>query len=92
LWLTWIAAGVPGYWLGALVTNPHAFGLDLLIVFTFTATLVPILKRTRQFMPLAVSGLVAVAVSYLAPGYWFIAAGAIAGALAAAFWTPKGAP
>ena len=92
LWLTWITAGVPGYLLGALVSNPRAFGLDLLIVFAFTATLVPILKRTRQFMPFAVSGLVALAVSFLTPGYWFVAAGAIAGALAAAFRNPKAAP
>jgi len=85
LWLTWIAAGVPGYLLGALVADPRAYGLDLLIVLAFTATLVPILRRTRAYAPFLVSGAVALAASALLPGYWFIVIGALAGACAGAF-------
>lgn len=94
LWLTWIAAGVPGYLLGALVSDPRAYGLDLLIVLAFTATLVPILRRTRAYAPFLVAGAVALAASALLPGYWFIVIGALSGACAGAFWPPRkaGAP
>lgn len=85
LWLTWIAAGVPGYLLGALVSDPRAYGLDLLIVLAFTATLVPILRRTRAYAPFLTSGAVALLASLILPGYWFIVIGALSGAFAGAF-------
>ncbi|HEY8580658.1 MAG TPA: AzlC family ABC transporter permease, partial [Beijerinckiaceae bacterium] len=89
LWLTWIVSGLPGYLVGSLVTDTRAFGLDLIIVLTFTATLVPILARTRDFLPLVVSAVAAVAASVLLPGYWFIVVGALAGAGAAAVAGPR---
>ena len=39
LWLAWAIASMPGYFIGALIDNPRTYGLDLLIAFTFTATL-----------------------------------------------------
>ncbi len=85
LWATWIFSSVPGYFIGSLVREPRAFGLDLIIVLTFTATLVPILARTRDFLPFAVSAATAIVASLVLPGFWFIPIGAISGALAAAF-------
>ncbi|MDB5570925.1 MAG: branched-chain amino acid transporter permease [Hyphomicrobiales bacterium] len=85
LWATWTASSVPGYFIGSLVREPRAFGLDLIIVLTFTATLVPILARTRDFYPFLVSAGAAVVASLALPGYWFIPIGALSGAVAAAF-------
>ncbi len=89
LWATWVVAGVPGYLLGSLVQDTRAFGLDLIIVLTFTATLTPILKRTRDWLPLVVSAGAAIAASLALPGYWFIVIGALAGAGAAAAVGPR---
>lgn len=89
LWFVWVASSVPGYLIGSLVTNPRAFGLDLIIVLTFTATLVPILARTRDFLPFVVAAICALAASYVLPGFWFIAIGALTGAGVAAAVGPR---
>jgi len=89
LWAIWVVAAAPGYFLGALIDNPRAFGLDLLIALTFAATLTPILKRTRDFLPFGVAGAVGLATALLIDGYWFIPVGALSGALAAAIAGPR---
>lgn len=89
LWLVWIAASLPGYFIGALIADPRVYGLDLLIAFTFMATLTPILRRSRDYLPFVVGGAVALAVSLVLDGFWFIPAGAVAGALAAAIVGPR---
>ena len=85
LWLTWSLASVPGYLVGALVSEPRTFALDLIVPLMFTATVTPILARTARYRAFIVSGLVALAASLLLPGYWFIVIGALAGAAAGAF-------
>jgi predicted branched-subunit amino acid permease len=53
------------------------------------ATLTPILRRSRDYLPFVVGGAVALAVSLVLDGFWFIPAGAVAGALAAAIVGPR---
>jgi 4-azaleucine resistance transporter AzlC len=84
LWVVWVAATLPGYLAGSLVTDPKRFGLDLIMPVFFAAMLVPLWKGARPARPWAVAGAVAVVVHWLVPGYAFIVAGALAGAAAGA--------
>jgi predicted branched-subunit amino acid permease len=83
LYVTWLIAAIPGYLLAAWLADPKTWGLDMLIPTFFAALLVPAWKGARHAVPWAVSGLVAVAVQALVPGYWFMVAGALAGAATA---------
>lgn len=82
IWVVWVIAAVPGYLIGALITNPRAIGLDLVVPAFFTAMLVPLWKKPAQTIGWLVAGLVSVAVWALVPGHWYVLAGAIAGSVA----------
>lgn len=83
LWLVWIAATGPGYVLGALVTDPKRFGLDLVMPIFFTVMLVPLWRGPRGAIPWVVAGASALLMAKLVPGWWYIIAGAVAGSVAA---------
>ncbi len=85
LWVFWVPATAAGYVLGALITEPQRFGLDLVMPIFFVAMLVPMWRGARKAMPWAVAGAVALAVQLLAPGYWYMIAGALAGSIAGGF-------
>ena len=87
-WLLWLAATLVGFLLGGLVADPRRYGLDLVIVFTFAAMAVPLLKRATSVLPYVVTALVSVAMALALPGFWFIVCGALAGALTAALRHP----
>lgn len=89
LWSMWVAASTPGYFIGSLISDPRAYGLDLFIAFTFAAILTPILARSRDFLPAGVGAVVGLAASVALDGYWFIAIGALAGAVGAALAGPR---
>ena len=82
LWMIWVASTVPGYLLGALVSDPKRLGLDLVLPCFFMVMLVPMWRGTRRAIPWAAAGATALAVAELVPGWWFIVAGAIAGSIA----------
>ena len=81
LWLIWIAGTVCGFLLGALVTDPQRYGLDLVMPVFFVVVLVPLWRGTRRAVPWAVAGAFAVLAARFLPGSWYIIAGAIAGAV-----------
>ena len=83
-----MACTIPGFLAGALVPEPKRFGLDLVMPIFFAAMLVPLWKGFRPARPWAFAGLVALVVHGFVPGYAFILAGALAGALAAALLDP----
>jgi len=83
LWLTWIAATVPGHALGGIVTDPTRFGLDLVMPCFFVVMLVPLWRGSRAAISWLVSGAVAVLTAQLLPSWWFIMAGVIAGSVTA---------
>ncbi len=66
------------------LTDPKRYGVDLVMPAFYAAMLVPAWKGPRRAIPWLVSGVVALAVHWLAQGWWFIIAGALAGSLAAA--------
>jgi predicted branched-subunit amino acid permease len=89
LWCAWTLATLPGYLAGALVANPRAFGLDLVMPVFFCAMLVPLWRGFMPAVPWMVAGAVALAVQALGGGYAFIVVGALAGALSAALLPEK---
>jgi predicted branched-subunit amino acid permease len=90
LWVVWGAVTIPGYLISSLVPDPKLFGLDLVMPLFFILMLVPMWKSRADLVPWCVAGAVASLVWMVVPGYAFIVAGALAGALNAAF-LPEGA-
>ena len=84
-WLLWFGSAMPGYLLGALVSDQRAFGLDVIMPAFFIAMLVPLWRGARRALPWVVAGGVALLVAALVPGWWFIIAGSLAGGVAGGF-------
>lgn len=84
-WVLWVASTVPGYLLGALVSDQKTFGLDVIMPAFFVAMLVPLWRGARRAIPWAVAGAVALLVAALIPGWWFIMAGSVVGGIAGGF-------
>jgi predicted branched-subunit amino acid permease len=61
------------------VTQPRAYALDMILPVFFAAMLAPLWRGVRPALPWLASGIVALLVQRLVPGYAFIAAGAAAG-------------
>jgi predicted branched-subunit amino acid permease len=81
LWVAWVATTIPGHLAGSLVADPKAFGLDLVMPLFFAFMLVPMWRGVRAAVPWAVAAAVGLLVQALVPGYAFIVAGALAGAI-----------
>jgi 4-azaleucine resistance transporter AzlC len=84
-WLLWVGSVVPGYLLGAMVTDQKTFGFDVIMPAFFVVMLVPLWRGARRAIPWAVAGGVALVVAALVPGWWFIIIGSVAGAIAGGF-------
>ncbi len=83
-WIVWVAATIPGLLAGSLVVEPARFGLDLVMPVFFAAMAVPLWRGARvSGLPWATAGIVAALFAALVPGYVFIVAGAVAGAVVA---------
>jgi predicted branched-subunit amino acid permease len=80
-WCIWVLAAAPGYWLGASLVDPRAYGFDLVMPVFFVAMLVPLWRSPRGAIGWIVGGGVALAVDQLFGGYWYVLAGALAGAV-----------
>jgi 4-azaleucine resistance transporter AzlC len=84
-WLLWVASAIPGYLLGALVTDQRAFGLDVIMPAFFAAMLVPLWRGARRAIPWAIAGGTALLAATIIPGWWFIIVGSVAGGIAGGF-------
>lgn len=85
LWVVWAIATGGGYMLGALVSDPRRYGIDLVMPIFFAAMIVPLWRGRRGMVPWVVAGLVALITARLVDGYAFIIVGSLAGALTGAF-------
>lgn len=85
LWLLWVTTSALGHVLGALVADPRAYGIDLVMPIFFASMLVPLWRGRRAALPWVVAGLVALVTAKLVDGYLFIVVGALSGALVGAF-------
>ena len=82
LWLLWMSATSAGYWFGALIANPRAVALDLVMPVFFGTMLIPLWRGYRRAIGWVIAGTVAFAIHALFGGWWFIVVGALAGAAA----------
>ena len=84
-WAVWVAATGPGYLAGALVTDPKRYALDLVMPLFFATMAVPLWRGLgNSAAPWAVAAAVGYGVQTLTPGYLFIVAGSLAGAIVGA--------
>lgn len=82
IWLTFVPSTAIGQVFGSLLTNPRPYGVDMILPLYFVALLAPMFESARRSVPWAIAGLVAIAVQYVVPGFWYIIAGTLAGAIA----------
>jgi predicted branched-subunit amino acid permease len=85
LWVVWVTSAIPGYLLGAFISDPKRFGFDLVLIVFFAAMFVPLWRGARRAIGWVVAGVVAVIVSFVVPGWWFIVIGALTGSIVGAF-------
>jgi 4-azaleucine resistance transporter AzlC len=81
MWCIWVLSVAPGYWLGASLADPRTYGFDLVMPVFFAAMLVPLWRGLRGSIGWIVGGAVALAADQLFGGYWYVLAGALAGAV-----------
>lgn len=81
----WLAAVSAGYFLGVLIANPKAIGLDLVMPVFFAAMLVPIWRGPSNLVPWLTAAVVSLMFYWLVPGWWYVVAGALAGSIAGGF-------
>ncbi len=86
IWLVFVPATGIGQVFGSLLANPKAFGIDLILPLYFVALLAPMFESLRRSLPWAIAGAVAVVVQHFVPGFWYIIAGTLAGAIAGGFF------
>ena len=84
LWLAWVSSTTIGRLAGALIVDPAALGLDVVLIGTLIALLVGMWEGRRSLLPWLAAGVTAVIASRLLPGTWYIGAGCLAGSLLAA--------
>ncbi len=85
LWALWVAATIPGYLFGTFISDPKRFGFDLMLPIFFVAMAVPLWRGYRRAIGWAIAGAVALLVSQLVPGWWFIVVGALTGSIIGGF-------
>jgi predicted branched-subunit amino acid permease len=83
-WFAWMASTLAGRLLGAVIADPRAWGIDFAFTATFLALLFGMWKGRGDIVPWAVGGLVAILVSRLVPGQWYVIAGGLSGSLVGA--------
>ncbi|MDB5655928.1 MAG: putative branched-chain amino acid transport protein AzlC [Tardiphaga sp.] len=83
LYFVWLFSAIPGFLLAEQLTDPRKYGVDLVMPAFYAAMLVPAWKGPRRAIPWLASGIAALLVHYLLPGWWFIIAGAVSGAVTA---------
>jgi predicted branched-subunit amino acid permease len=84
----WISATCAGYFAGRMISDPRVYGLDLVMPVFFGVMLVPLWRGARRALAWVIAGAVALVTEHFVPGWWFIIAGSIAGALAGGFLSP----
>jgi predicted branched-subunit amino acid permease len=85
IWFVWVLSALPGYWLGAAVGDPRAFGLDLIVPAFFVAMLATLWRGRRPALSWLAAAVVAIAADQIFGSFWYLIAGALAGGIAGGF-------
>jgi 4-azaleucine resistance transporter AzlC len=86
LYLTWITFTTVGAMIGPVIGDIEAYGFQMAFPAVFLVLLRGTWKGMRRARPWLVSLVAAAAVYLLVPGAWYVAAGAVAGLIAAYGW------
>lgn len=81
IWAFWVAATAAGAVAGGLLGNPVTYGLDFVLTAVFLALVVGFWEGRDSLAPWTVAAAVALGVSVLVPGRWYILAGGLAASL-----------
>jgi predicted branched-subunit amino acid permease len=84
-YVIWLAATAAGYFAGALVPDPRAIALDLVMPVFFAAMLVPLWRGPKFALAWVIAGVVALLVYSFVDGWWYVIAGSLAGIIAGGF-------
>lgn len=80
-WIAWVGSTLTGRLLGAVIDDPATYGLDFAFTATFLALLFTMWKGRGDLVPWLTGGLIAIGVSQIVPGTWYIIAGGLGGSL-----------
>lgn len=80
----WCTGTLLGHRLGTVVADPEMYALDFVFVAVFTALLMSLWRGKSDIIPWMVAASLAMFVYCMLPGKWYIVAGGVGGALAAA--------
>jgi predicted branched-subunit amino acid permease len=85
IWVTFVSATAIGVMFGKLLSDPRPYGVDMILPLYFVALLAPMFESAKRSLPWAIAGIVAIAVQFVLPGFWYIIVGTLAGAIAGGF-------
>jgi predicted branched-subunit amino acid permease len=82
IWVTFVSATAIGMMFGKLLADPRPYGADMILPLYFVALLAPMFQSAKRSLPWAIAGIVAIAVQFVLPGFWYIIIGTLAGTIA----------
>lgn len=88
----WVTSTLIGFVFGGSIGDPQALGVDLMVIVFFAGLLPSMWHGGRQIASWGTAIVVALSVWWLVGGHYHIVAGAISGALVAAFYNDEPAP
>ena len=80
MYVTWATSSLIGYYLGALIKRPEAWGLDFVLSAMFIGLLLPNCRRRSAAVAALSGGAVSVALHLTGAGNWAAFLGALTGA------------
>ncbi|PTL84420.1 AzlC family ABC transporter permease [Vitiosangium sp. GDMCC 1.1324] len=92
LFLPWNVTTGVGALAGQVIPDPSRLGVDFVFPLAFLALLIPLLKGWTEVLVAAFSGLLALALSRVAPGGVAVLVAGVAGSLLGALFTADGTP
>jgi 4-azaleucine resistance transporter AzlC len=80
-WIVWVGSTAAGAYLGGAIADPKKFGIDVVMVVFFAASLVGVWKGAGTLKPWAAAAAASLLGLWLLPAGWHIVAGALAGGI-----------
>ena len=81
IYLSWNISSIIGYFLGEFMGRPEHFGLDFAFIAIFIVLAVELWFNDKMVYSWIIAAIVAIIVSYLLPGKWYILVGGLVGAI-----------
>jgi 4-azaleucine resistance transporter AzlC len=79
--IVWVSSTAFGYIVSTSIINPAKWGIDFVFTAAFVAILSSMWKGKSDLIPWGVSAAVALIISFILPGKWYILAGGVAGSV-----------